>query len=169
MLKKSYLLCILVFLNARIKIESQDFVLWLEWAGHCWLNQVFYKHSARTQTQRHPLPLLYEKGCALQHHISCLHRQKSMKWKLCTLIGQSFSHFKCHPSVRDSSFQASTLSLYIFCIFPLIYFSLTDLSHTRDKAWTDLSLHKFASYLLTHVQLDLCKVRNFCLLHSADW
>lgn len=113
--------------------------------------------------------LLYEKGCALQHHISCLHRQKSMKWKLCTLIGQSFSHFKCHPSVRDSSFQASTLSLHIFCIFPLIYFSLTDLSHTQHKAWTDLSLHKFASYLLTHVQLDLCKVRNFCLLHSADW
>lgn len=131
-------------------------------------------HWHRLSIQSHPFPLLNEKGCALQHCVSCLHKrakakEHEVKIVHCPLMGQSFSHLKHHPSVSLLLvYKASTSTLYIFCNFALIFFHLTDLSHTQDKAWTDLSLHMFATYLLMHAQLSLCKEINFCLLHAAD-
>lgn len=117
-------------------------------------------------------PYCRMKGCALQHWVKLLTQAKEhdMKTVLSPFIGQSFPHLKWHHSASLLSlYKASTSTPNIFGIFPLIFFCLTDVSHTQDKPWADLSLRMFAGYPLTHVQLNLCKVRNFCLLHSADW
>lgn len=119
--------------------------------SHCWMRKAvpFNTVSAAYTGKR-----ARHENCALSFH-----RPELFTLQMPSFCQGLFSYFIKHQ-LWLFTFSAS---------FPLIFFGLTDLSHTQDKAWTDLSLCKFASYLLTHVQLNLCKVRNFCLLHSADW